>query len=577
VLRQLRWQIGLALAGVLIIGALLALFSNRAFEDRPARGGQLVEALVGRPAVLNPLFAVEDSEKTITRLVFCALTRPDPLLGPRADLATNWTISPDGLEYTFHLREDALWHDGQPVTADDVVFTADMARRVADDPALSVSASPLVRPWANVTATALDEHTVRLTLDEPYAPFMDATALGILPAHILVGITPDELPKHRLSQVEPVGCGPYRVDVPGGIDTERARLVRHDEHWDTGGADGSRQTDRPYLDALEFRFTASREEAVAAVGQQEVQTMGGVPADAFDELGDDARLFSATESGYTLVYINHDNVLFSDPVVRQALSLGLDRAGIVHDPTLVNGQGQVAASPIAPGSWAHDPSIPAPTFDPEQARGVLEDAGWTDGDGDGVRDREGKRLSFSLGTLDDPLNMAIAQRIADDWSKIGAEVLIEPHNQQGAVHALSNRDYEAMLFSWKLQSYEPDPYPLWHSTQVDGGQNFAGYSNPEMDQVLVELRRAHPEDRAGRFELFSEFQRMFAEDLPALLIYHPVYTYAVGDPNLGGVQLPQLIVDPSDRFTTLPDWFVRTERVFGESGPSGADEGEGGS
>jgi peptide/nickel transport system substrate-binding protein len=562
VLRQLRWQIALAAGGVIVIGAILALFSNRAFVDVPARGGVLVEAVVGRPAILNPLFAIEDSERAITRFVFSGLTRPDALRGPRADLATHWSISEDGTVYTFTLREDARWHDGQTVTADDVVFTADLAQRIANDPGLSVTASPTVAPWANVSAEATGPRTVELTLEAPYAPFLDATSLGILPAHLLVGVAPDALQKHRFSQVEPIGSGPYRVDVPGGVSPDRVRLVRFDEHWDAAGAGLERDSGRPYLDALEFHFMSTLSEAADAVGLQEAQTVGRVPNEAYDALGEEARLFSATEAGYALVYLNHANVLFAESSVRQALSSAVDRQGLVHDPTLVNGQGRVASSPIAPGSWAHDATLPQPAFDLERAAATLDEAGWTDSDGDGVRDREGKRFSFGLGALDDPATLALAERIAEDWGAIGAEVTVEPHHQQGIVHSLSNRDYDAMLFSWQLRGYEPDPFPLWHSTQAEDGQNFGAYSNPEMDEILEALRRTNPDDESSRVELFERFQRLFVEDVPALLLYHPVYTYAVADPNLGGVQLPELIVDPTDRFTTLADWFVRTERVF---------------
>jgi len=555
VLRRLRWQLALAAVGVSVIALVLALFSNRAFVDRPTRGGQLVEALVGRPAVMNPLFAVEDSEKAVARLLFSGLTRPDAERGPRADLATNWTVSPDGLTYTFNLREGARWHDGQPVTADDVVFTAETARLVGEDPILSASASPLVQPWVHVTARAIDSRTVELVLDGAYAPFLDATALGILPLHLLAGVEPAELPRHRFSQLEPIGAGPYMLDSPGALEGDLMRLTRYDGHWDA-------TAERPYLDELEFRFMTDVDDSLEAIGQRDVQAMGDVPVDAFDALGDEARLYTSIEPGYTLVYLNHANVLFADQAVRLALSLALDREGIVHDPGLVNGQGIVARSPIAPGSWAYDATIDAPEYDPEQARDILDRAGWVDSDGDEVRDREGKRLSFRLGSLDDPQSIAIVERIAADWSAVGVEAAVEPHNQQGTVHALSNRDFEAMLFSWQLRQYEPDPYPLWHSSQAEDGQNFGRYSNPEVDRLLVEARQAHPSDREGRAELFHEFQQVFVSDVPALLLYHPAYTYAVVDQSLGGVQLPQLLVDPSDRYASLPDWFASTERVF---------------
>lgn len=552
--QHLRWQIALAAGGVLLVGALLMLVSGRAFLDQPARGGQLVEALVGRPVTLNPLLASQTAETDIVSLLFGGLTRFDEAGQIRPDLATHWTVSPDGKTYTFHLRQDALWHDGAPFTADDVVFTANLAA-LPDLPAKTL----LARPWENVQVAKLDDRTVQITLPEPYAPFLAATTLGMLPAHLLAGVSPRELATHRFSTFEPVGTGPYQLDVPGGLSSGSIRLKRFDGHW----AAGKRE---PYLDTIQFQLYPTVEAALAALGQHSVQTMGGVPPAAFEQLGEDSvRFYSAPQDAFTAIFLNSTNVLFGDDVVRQALSLALDRAGIVDDPELVNKQGLVATSPVPPGSWAYDPLVAAPIFDPEHARQMLDQAGWLDSDGDGVRDREGKSLQFTLATPNDPLLTGIARRVQENWGAIGITTTVQILDQQRTVDELKNRSYEAMLFKFDQLprfAYDPDPYPFWHSSQAQSGFNFAGFSHGRADEVLTEARQTNPENLDRRRELYSEFQRLFAETQPSLLIYHPLYTLAVVDPNLGGVQLPQLLIEPADRFRGLRGWYTQTERVF---------------
>lgn len=562
-IRQLRWQIALGVAGAAIIGALLLLVSNRAFRDEPARGGQFIEAMVGQPRTFNPLFADDDSEIDLTRLLFSGLTRPAGDGSVLPDLASHWAISPDGKTYTFTLKSGLLWHDLQPVTADDVVFTARLA---ADRNIPDVQKSRLAEPWQRATVEKIDDLTVAVHLEEAYAPFLNAAMLGLLPAHLLADVPPAQVAEHPFSVRSPIGTGPYRLESledPEGPDGYRVQLARFDEHWAAG--------DRtPYLDRLVFQFYPALDKAVDALGERSAQGLGRVPAALMSRLGAEGQTQNraAVQAGYTLVYLNPSEPAFANRSVRQALSLALDRRGIVDDTGLLNGQGVPAVSPIPPGSWAYDHSLPEPRFDLDAARRILDESGWIDSDGDGVRDRDGQPLSFTLGTRgDDPMMVAIAERIQRDWSGIGIGVEVEPIDRQDLAETLRNRAYAALLLDWETREYDPDPYALWHSSQIDfPGQNFAGFKNTEADRMLVEARQANPESGIDkRRSLYQAFQRIFAEELPALMLYHPAYHYVVTDGNVGGIQLPELLVEPADRFATLSDWFVQTERVFGEA------------
>lgn len=548
-LRRLRWQIGLAAAGVLIVGAVLIAVSNRAFEDRPAPGGEAVEAVVGRVATFNPVFAASEVEVDVARLVHAGLTRVDADGAIVPDLAARWSISDDALVYEFELRPDAVWQDGQPVTPRDVAFTA----AVAADGSIPTEKNPLAAAWALVNVEVLDGTTVRLRLDEPYAPLLDATTMGLLPEHILGAVPHAELPRNAFSTREPIGAGPWRLDLPGGVSDESIRLVRFEEHW---------SPERPLLDALVLRTFDTPEDAWGALGRREVQLMCGLAAPTIEGLGEDVQEISTIRADYTLVFLNPAGVLFQDLVVRTALSLAIDRAALVADPEVLGGLGVVGFTPIAPGSPAYAPAPEAPVFDPAEAIRSLEAAGWIDSDGDGIRDRDGKALRFVLDTFDEPLLTRLADRLARSWAAIGAGVEVRAQPQPNMIRALSDRAYETALFRVSSRmTYTPDLYPLWHSSQAVSGQNFASFSDPTADSVLVELRRTPPDRTEERLELYRRFQELFVEQIPSLVLFHPAFTCAKVDATLGGVQLPRLVVEPADRHATLDEWFVRTERI----------------
>jgi peptide/nickel transport system substrate-binding protein len=547
--RHFRWQLALAAAGLVAIGALLSIFANRTFVDRPARGGQLTEAVVGSPDVLNPLFAASNAEIDIVRLLYAGLTKPDAQGRIVADIALRWEVSDDGTTYRFYLRREAVWHDGEPVTADDVVFTAELA---ADD-LIEPTLAPLARQWANTTARRIDDHTVELVLNEAYAPFLAATTLGLLPQHLFSDVPASEVARHRHSTLEPIGAGPYRLRSPGGITQEAIQLERFDRHW--------LATERqPYIETLTLRLLPDEAAALDALGRQTAQAMGGLSSTALRGLSGAAAPYSAGQAGYTLIYLNFQRVLFRDASVRRALSIALDREAIVGASDLVDGQGVPAASPIARGSWAYDGSVQPVRYSPDEAERILESAGWIDSDGNRVRDHEGKSLSLTLGVADDEVLKAVAEYVRTQWSTVGVEVTVQPMDQQRLIAELTNRTYDAILFSWVLRSYDPDPFPLWHSSQAVDGQNFGGWEDAQADVWLAEARRTN--DLAAREELYGLFQRRFAREQPAIMLYHPLYTYGVLDGAVGAVQLPQLVVEPADRFLTAREWFVETERVF---------------
>ena len=391
---------------------------------------------------------------------------------------------------------------------------------------------------------------------------MSATTVSIVPAHILAGIPHTEIARHRFSTLAPIGTGPFRLEPRGDGGWESDRLIRYAPR-------GGSSADEVYLDEIEFRYFESGADAIAALGRREVQGMGRVPAEALVELGEDVEIFSAVSSGYSIAYLNPSAPALRNRSVRQALSLAIDRQSIVESPKLLNGEGVPAAGPIPFGSWAYEGSQDSSfNGDPERAAEILEESGWIDGDSDGVRDRDGLPLELTLSVADDDSRMLpLAERLQSDWQAVGISVTLQPLLAQNVAQTLNQRAFEIFLIELDTPFPDPDPYAFWHSSQVEApGRNFAGFNHAEADDVLLRARQTHPtEGQETRKELYGSFQSIFAEEQPAIVIAYPLYNYLIADRGLAGIQIPPLLVNASDRFLTVRDWYGNTAPAIDSS------------
>jgi len=550
VTRHIRWQILLILLGVVLVGILLTYLAiNYTTVLRPGRGGTYVEGVAGFPHYLNPLLSgYNEVDRDICTLVFSGLTRLNEHGEVEADLARGWEVTLDGLTYTFHLRSNAYWHDGTPVTADDVVFTIGLLQ----DPDFPGPPDLGYNVWQAVTVENVDRRTVRFMLPERYAPFLDHTTVGILPAHLLKGIRAADLPAAEFN-LNPVGSGPFQlaeIEVAGGTVTAMV-LEQFPRHYGV----------RPYLDRIQFRFYPSDQMVLNAYEAGEVEgiariTIPNLPrARAFPSLN----LFSTQVAEYGLVFLNlerPDLPFFQEPEVRQSLLYALDRQQIIDN--VLEGQALVAHSPLIPGTWAYKDNIPHYKHDPDTANELLDEAGWVRREADGgMRRKGGRQLAFTLLTSSEPERVGVAQMLAEQWAAVGVTVTIETASPLEVREALEKRNFEAILVHLALPG-DPDPYPFWHETQVESGQNYAGFIHRRTSEVIEQARSIVNRER--RQGLYYEFQEIFAQEVPALLLYVPVYTYGV-DEHIHDSQIGPLM-HPSDRFRTISKWWIVPRRVF---------------
>lgn len=533
-----------ALVAMVAIATAAALVSaGSARNAPPAFGGTYSEGLVGvgSAQTLNPLFAGSQADRDVSALLFTGLTRFDQRGNVIKDLAADFTVAEDGKTWTFQLRPDARWHDGTPVVADDVVYTVG----VAQDRAYR---GPFAGSFAGATVERVDPRTVRFVLPDVFAPFLEATTIPLLPSHLLRDVTTSQLPSHQFN-VQPVGTGPFRLE---SRDDTRVVLVRNDSFYRV-------ERSRPYLDRIVLRLYPDRSTAIEALARKEVQGVGGLlsfEADRVRRIRETATFYFPSDEATVLFFnLTPERPTFRDRAVRQAIARALNRPRMVQLAT--DGHASVTDVPVPPSSWAYarDANSPRYSYAPEQARADLDAAGWIDHDGDGVRDKGGVPLRFSLLANDDPPRVATAEEIARDLEAVGMDVTLEVVSFGELVDKRAReRSFDAMVLAVSA-GMDPDPYTFWHSSQAkDPGLNFTGYTTLGMDRVLEQARRTL--DQAARRELYAEVFRQLAEDVPAVYLYFADYTYAV-DRGVHGLRIAP-VADPSHRFWSVEEWYVRT-------------------
>ncbi|MDX1687209.1 MAG: peptide ABC transporter substrate-binding protein [Candidatus Promineifilaceae bacterium] len=541
---NIGWPLLLAALCLGLVSSLLSYQAQTAglcSTRVPAAGGTFAEGIVGAPQHLNPLLAdANPVDREISSLLFDGLTRYDEDGRLVPALAESWRVSEDGRRVDFSLRDDAVWHDGEAVTAEDVVFSYGLLQ----DEAFPAPAGARTL-WESVTISSTGELSVTFTLPESYSPFLEATTRGIVPAHILGDVSPARIPDHDFNQM-PVGTGPFMV--PAGENwqrTGRLRLVPTRDHWRQGVK----------LDAIEFRFYPDAERLLEAYTAGEIQAINSVPPSRFPEVATlpDTRLYTAPLPRYTQALFNLTDEgmgALRNRDVRHALAYALDRELLVD--RALNGQGLVFDGPYPPTSWAYHPdALTIYPYRPLSATQTLENAGWTLPEGGMVREGETETLILRLLLVDEPQYRRVADELASQWAAVGVGVEINAEDAETFAAALGARDFDVALVEVAAPG-DPDLYDFWSQEAIVRGQNYAGWNHRRASEALEQARQLW--DVGERRRYYEAFLQYFSNDLPALTLYQHAYTYAVSE-SVNELEIGR-IDHPRDRYETFPDWFL---------------------
>jgi peptide/nickel transport system substrate-binding protein len=507
---------------------------------KPARGGTAVEALVGAAGVLNPLFESVDSTREVNSVIYQGLTTVDAQQNVVGLLASDWAISQDRLSYTFNIRNGVKWGDGQPFSADDVLFTFHVLQDLEYQ-------QPGAEFWRQVGVAAGNPGQVVFTLRAPSASFPLALRVGIIAQHVFAGMAPSQIAASPYSGVRAFGTGPFKVAAVSQLAISLDRNPYADP--------------QPYLDHLVLRtYPASDPQAaIRAVGQGVADLVGGLQPQEVDALQGrtDVSVLEARMFTNSFVSLNPDGAgkqFFADSRVRLALVQAIDRQRIVTE--VLAGRADPNAGPIPVGDWAYSaaPAVEHPLDQVAAAQG-LEKAGWVAQPGAKLRTNNGASFKVELVAADSYPNRQVADAVARQLLDIGVEVDVKPVPASQLVQKyLLGRNYQMALVSFDLGP-DPDQFSLWHSGADPGSLNFAysrGWGLIDMD---LESGRGAIDPQA-RLAAYIDFQMLMADAAPAIFLYSGRYNYAVSQ-RVHGVHMNK-VVQPAERFQYVTQWYVNT-------------------
>lgn len=517
----------------------------------PDYGGSFKEGVIGSPRFINPLLAVTDTDRDLVKLIYSGLLELDNGGSFVPILAERYNISKDGLIYTFYLNKKNKWSDGTPLLSDDIIFTVKKAK----DPALN---SFQRANWEGVNVEKVDDYTVRFYLKKPYAPFLENTALPIIPKHIWESVSSEEMSVSNFN-LEPVGSGPYKVkkiykNSSGNITSYR---LSANKNFSLG---------KPYIKYLDILFYPSEEKIIDAFKQNKIDATGFISAQNIENVI--TKNNSVKNLGlprvFGLFFNSSNNVIFEDKAVRWALNLAIDKRDIINKA--LKGYAAEIDSPIPPGSIAgneiqsaHD-SI---DFDKRiaNAKQELEKNGWQLKDGvyQKKMNKKNVNLEFSVSTSNSPGLIKTAEILKEEWEKMGAKVnlkIFEIGDLNQTV--IRKRNYEVLLFG-EILGHDPDPFAFWHSSQrADPGLNIAMYANNSVDKILEEARAET--DLGKRAEDYTLFKKKIKEDEAAIFLFSPYFIYIMPS-YINGADIKN-ISSPQERFSGVYKWFIYKNNVW---------------
>jgi peptide/nickel transport system substrate-binding protein len=532
---------------VLVIGALVVQLRSLSgyYQTRqPVAGGIFIEGIYGSFTNANPIYATNDVDKTVSNLVFSGLFKYNSKNKIVGDLASSYSVDSTGTVYTVQLRPGLQWQDGQPLTAEDVVFTY----KVIQNPDAE---SPLEGSWQGIKVAAKSPHSVTFTLPNPLSSFIDGMTNGIVPQHLLKDVPMVGMRSVAFNTQSPIGAGPFKwrdIDVKG-TNAENAEesigLTPNEDYW----------AGKPKLKSYIVHAFADQDEMVKAYKKNEITSMSGlhsVPAG----LSDSTQVYNFTLTAETMVFFKTSSGVLADSAVRNALVKASNPPAIIG---ALSGSLKPAREPLLVGQLGYNSQYVQVTDDQASANQMLEGAGWVRGP-DGIRTKNGNKLEFMLSIANTAEYNTVAKTLQKQWKAVGVRMKIDATDSASFRSTLSEHLYDAVLYGITIGA-DPDVFVYWDSTQADirstNRLNFSEYKSPVADDALEAGRTRN--DPALRTIKYSAFLKQWQADAPALALYQPDYLYISRVPIYGLNE--HAINDPADRLYGANDWMIRTARV----------------
>jgi len=499
---------------------------------KPAPGDVLVISSLGDASNLIPMLASDSASHEVAGFIYNGLVKYDKDFRIVPDLAASWEVLDGGKRLRFHLRKDVRWHDGQPFTARDVMFTY----KLMIDPKTPTAYADkylLVKQ-----AKQLDDYTVEFSYEKPFAPALISWgALQVLPEHLLKG---KDVATSTLSRA-PVGTGPYKFK--SWVSGSRIVLVANDDYF----------AGRPHLNAISYRvipdggtqFMELMAGGIDMMGLEPLQYLRQTSTAAFKR---NYTKYKYLADGYSYLGFNLKRQPFNDVRFRQAVACAIDKNEIIKGALM--GLALPANGPYKPGTYWYNKAVTSGGYDPARAKALLKEMGYADTNADGLLEKNGQTLKFTIVTNQgNDIRSKTAQIIKERLKQVGIQVDIRVVEWTAFLKDFIDKgDFDAVILAWNILQ-DPDLFNVWHSSQTfKGGLNFVGYKNAEVDELLIKGRETY--DDAARKRCYDRIQEILAVEQPYVFLYVPYALPAVSS------RIKGIVPAPAGVTYNIEDWFV---------------------
>jgi len=534
-----------ALAASIILGVFLLInIFNHITVKKPAYGGEYTEGVIGQPSFINPVLAEDGSPgKDISTLLFADVR----------DFAESIRHNKNYTSWDLRIKGNAVWTDGSPITTDDIIFTINTIQ----NPNIL---SPLFQSWKNVKITRVSSREVKFKLNGPYSLFYDnvLSALRPIPKKLFNDLSPASF---RLSiyNLEPVGSGLYKY---------KSLTKRRDGFKESYALESnslySKIGKTPYIKTIKIKFYSNAKKLVDSYNHGEIDGFYASSYSTVDNLIPHSYIYTIPTTKYVAVFFNKSaNKSLANPKVRMALALSINRGEIIKEA--YRGGAMSDFGPIPPTFSMYNKKLSDIfEYSTDKAKQDLKDAGWTYND-------KIKRWTKSSNGNTETLNIELtvpdiknlketANIVANDWKEIGVGASVNVVDTQLIKKQnIETRNYQALVFGSILSNF-PDLYSFWNSSErFYPGLNLSLYNNSDVDDLLVKIRAQDPSS-SERLSNMEKIQSMIIKDVPAIFLVSPVNYYVVRN-NIPGILVNRISL-PSERFSKIGDWYVKTKRTF---------------
>jgi peptide/nickel transport system substrate-binding protein len=538
---------------IIAIGLLAVLLGSLVWSGRnfymartmavPGSGGTYSEGLMGQPQYINPLLAGSETDLALEHLIFSGLYKYDDAGQLVPDLADGMPqISDDQKAYVINLKKNVTWQNGQPFTADDVVYTIETLQ----DPDYN---SPQRGLWLSTTVTKLGDYQVQFTTKDISGPFIYNLTIPIISKNIWQNVSPQNF-LTSTNNLQAVGTGPYSISE---IQKEQSGKI----DAITLAAFAGYYAGQPKIKTINVKFYDSNDDLVDALHSREILGLGFSAAASSLRLTatKNTQILTAPLPEYQTLFYNLTNPLLADVAVRAALNQDVDRQSIINNIFKGNARLPNAPFTLAPYNIAG----PAINYNPAAAAAALAADGWSADPSTKILTKNGAQLKLSLATNDTLVNSQTAQAIADNWRALGVQVDLTILSTQDLTNNLIRpRAFDVLIFPIKLGA-DPDPFSFWQSSQVkDPGLNLTGFADQNADKLINQARATT--NTAAREILYEQLNAYINAQSPVLYLNQSLYQYALST-QVKNVNF-SVLYDESDRFQDVADWYIMTKRVW---------------